>query len=109
METKKIISIIAYLVPLWIVGLFVEKDDPDVKFHVNQGVCLTIVSVASGIVLGILANVFIFVLPGLFFIYSILSYVVYLAIFVLVVLGCMNAYKGEQKELPFIGGFKIIK
>ena len=35
-STAKVISILDYIGILWILGLFIEKDDPDVKFHTNQ-------------------------------------------------------------------------
>jgi len=35
--------------------------------------------------------------------------VINLAILVLAIIGIINAYKGEMKELPFVGNFRILK
>ena len=48
-STAKVISILDYIGILWILGLFIEKDDPDVKFHTNQGLILFLLEVVTGV------------------------------------------------------------
>ncbi len=92
MENNKLYSILAYIAPLWIIGLIAAKDDPDVKFHVNQGIVLTI----GWVIAGFLTIIFI----GL---------ILYIPLAIFAIMGIINANKGEQKELPLIGKIKIIK
>jgi uncharacterized membrane protein len=92
MENNKLYSILAYICPLWIIGLISAKDDADVKFHVNQGIVLSIGWVISWI----LAWVFI-------------GYLLMIPLAIFAIMGIISANKGEQKELPLIGKIKIIK
>lgn len=96
-ETKKeekntgmaIVAYIIFFVPL----LTESKDDPFVKYHVKQGMVLTI----TGVILGILGS-FLWVL---WFVWMIAG----LALFVLWILGIMNAVNGKKEPLPVIGQF----
>ena len=50
-KNVKLYSILAYIGILWIVGLLVkEKDNKTVKFHVGQGMLLTILSIAISVI-----------------------------------------------------------
>lgn len=104
--TAKVISVLDYIGILWILGLFVEKDNADVKFHTNQGLILFILELICGVAAGVFR-----ILP---FIGGILSWLVGsvlgLACFVLAILGIVNAAQGQRKPLPVIGGlFQFIK
>jgi uncharacterized membrane protein len=99
MENKKLYSILAYIIPLWIVGLISAPNDPDVKFHVNQGIILTI----AAVIVSILGTVIPFI--GWFLILPLGS----IAILVLAIMGIINANNGQQKELAIIGKFRILK
>ena len=89
-NNNKLYNVLSYL-NLWLVGLLVAPNDQDVKFHVNQGIILTIGWVAAGILSFILA------------------FAIYVFIGVLAIMGIINAAKGLQKELPLIGKIKILK
>ncbi len=99
-----IFSIIGYILPiLFFVPLLSDKTKnvPAVRFHANQQLVLLL----SAIVLNIVVSILVGMIPALAF----LAQVVYLVIVVFAVLGILHAVKGEQKPLPVIGGFKIIK
>lgn len=85
-----IVAYILFFVPL----LTDSKNDPFVKFHVKQSILLVILAVINSI----LANVLPFVL---IFITSIIS----LGIFVLLIIGIINAANGKQEPLPVIGKY----
>lgn len=106
MENKKLYCILAYIIPLWIVGLISAPNDPDVKFHVNQGIVLTIVDVVLYIVASILAAILGW---NLAFISSLIWLAVGVCILILIITGIINANNGVQKELPIIGKIKILK
>jgi len=86
-------AIVAYI--LFFIPLLTEaKNDPFVKYHVKQGLLLFIGWVAIGIVD--------YILPWQPWIMIRLLNV---ALFVLMIIGIMNAVKGEKKPLPLVGQF----
>lgn len=98
-NNNKLYNILSYLAPLWLVGLLAAPNEPDVRFHVNQGIVLTIAEVA----VGILGSVIPFI--GWFIILPIGS----IFCCVIGIMGIVHAVKGEQKEMPLIGKIKILK
>lgn len=82
-DNTKLYSILAYIGILFLVGLLADKENPVVRFHVNQGLIL--------------------------FLANLILWCVFPVWIVFMVLGIMNAAKGEMKPLPLIGGIKIIK
>ena len=105
---EKACSILSYIGFLFLVGLVLGKDNPRVRFHVNQGLVLFIVEAAGGIVLSVLRIVLAFVpfVGGLLL--GLLSFAFSAAVIVLVVIGILNAASGQEKPLPVIGGIKLL-
>ena len=97
MESNKIMAAISYIWILFLVPLFAAKDDAFARFHANQGLLLFIASIILGII-----SIIPFVGPIISAIGGIVS-------FIFMILGIINALKGEMKPLPFIGGIEIIK
>lgn len=97
-EKNKAMAILAYIV--FFVPLIAARESRFAMFHANQGLVLFLTAVAGYIVCMILS----FLLIGL-----ILMPLWMIAMLVLVVIGIINASKGEMKPLPMIGGFTIIK
>ena len=90
-------AILDYLGLLFLVPLFAAKNSQFARYHVNQGIILFVVHAVgiaatqipyAGWVAGALVNVF---------------------TTVLMIIGIINAFKGEAKELPIIGKFRILK
>ncbi|MBQ7128796.1 MAG: zinc ribbon domain-containing protein [Clostridia bacterium] len=122
-DNSKIYKILSYIGILWLIGLLVnpEKNDPKVRFHVGQGIILTITGVALNIVGGILSAI----IKAIFGVYywgyyaglsttgSVLNALVWLAIsgllIALMVIGIVNAVKGVEKPLPVVGKFAFYK
>ncbi|MDR1332528.1 MAG: hypothetical protein LBK07_10555 [Tannerella sp.] len=100
-QDNKIFAILAYFGILFLIPLFAAKESPFARFHANQGCILFILD----IVVYIVALIITMLVPFLWFIGSLL----YLGLFVLMILGIVNAAKGEKKELPLVGNFQIIK
>lgn len=94
-NNAKLFSILAYFPLLWLVGMFVEPDKNDlfVRFHVNQGIILTIFSAVVS------------VLAKIFFLFGIL----HIATLVLFILGIVNAASDQMKPLPVIGNFILYR
>ncbi len=94
-------AIVAYFL-FFVPMLTGDLKDPFVKFHTNQALVLFIVDVVAWI-LGI---VFSAVTLGLG---ALLMPLIWLFIFVLWIMGIINAAKGVMKPLPLIGGITILK
>lgn len=86
-----LMAILAYLGILVVVSYLVAKDDPFVKFHIKQGLVLLV----GEVVLWILGM-------GLWQLWPLLS-LINLAIFVLAIVGIVNAAQGQEKPLPLVG------
>lgn len=97
--STKATSIISYITVIGWVIAYCAGDKEGAKFHLNQSliiVCanliLTIVGyLTSGSIIGSVVNI------------------IDLVIFVLWVMGLIYAIKQEEKEIPIIGGIKILK
>ncbi len=117
-KNVKLYSILAYIGILWIAGVIVkEKDNKTVKFHVGQGMLLTIMSVAISIFNNlVISSIFtttkyVWGVPyttvsgfGL-----LIEFALYALVFVLMIIGIMNASNGKEEELPVIGQFAFYK
>lgn len=107
-DNTKLFSILSYVWLLFIVGIIAAPNNDKVRFHANQGLVLFI----TGIVLNFLvkiANGFERIMSFNVFWYSgFLSAAIGIFIFVLMIIGIVNAANDEQKPLPLIGTIKII-
>ncbi len=95
-SSNRIYAVLAYIGPLFFVGLLAAPDSRFARFHSNQGLVLLIAEFAVSLlyiipIAGWLAGSIIEVLLG-----------------VLAVIGIINAVQGKAKELPVIGKYKII-
>ncbi|MDR0349065.1 MAG: hypothetical protein LBH90_06200 [Tannerella sp.] len=99
---NKVMAILAYFGILFIVPLLAAKDSPFARFHANQGLVLFI----GYIVVYIFCYIVLMISPTIGLIANSL---LFLGLFVLAILGIINAAKGEMKELPVIGKFKFLK
>ena len=96
-NNNKLYNVLCYFCPLWLVGLLAAPNEPEVRFHVNQGIVLSI---------GWAAVIIINIIPLLGQVICFIGSIFFL---VLAIMGIINASKGVQKELPLIGKIKIIK
>lgn len=103
-EKNKTLSILAYLSWLVLVPLFAAKDSPFARFHCNQGIVLAIAEIVVGVALGLLGMI-----PYVGWVFTILGSLVGLVCLLLAVFGIVNAANGKAKELPLVGGFKLLK
>ena len=93
---KKTTGIVAYITFIgWLIA-FLAGDKEGAKFHLNQSLLL------------VLGNV---VVLGLGFIPVIknFTWILSLILFAFWIIGIYHAIKEEEKELPLIGGIKILK
>lgn len=89
----KVTGIIGYIGWIgWIIA-FLAGDKEGAKFHLNQALVLNIASLISGVLAFI----------------PVIGWLLSVAVFVFWIMGIVAAIKEEEKELPIIGGIKILK
>lgn len=96
-EKNKVMGILAYI--LFFVPLLAARESRYAMYHANQGLILFLVALGVNIVGGIIP----FLGPLLIIPLG------NLCVFVLMILGIINAANGKQAPLPLIGNFQIIK
>lgn len=103
-ERHKTLAIIGYILPILFFLPFLSdegKKSEFARFHANQHLILLIALVGLYFVHSFLFAMF---FVGGYFIMNLIN----LAFLVLMIIGVINAAKGEMKELPLIGGFKLL-
>ncbi len=93
-------AILSYFGLLVLIPLFMAKESKYARFHANQGLTLLIAN-ASIFLISFLSNFVTF----LSFVSSICS----LFVFVLAIIGIVNAASGKMKPLPIVGKIQILK
>ncbi len=115
-ENNKIMSLFSYIGILFLVPLLACPNSKYARFHTNQGIILCIASVAISIVVGILTGIAtvlgmvvapLGVILGLLF--GLVGFAGSVVVFVLMIIGIINAVQGKAKELPVIGKIRILK
>ncbi|MBA1334020.1 MAG: hypothetical protein HPY66_1504 [Firmicutes bacterium] len=96
-DKNKTVAILAYI--LFFVPLLAARESKFAMYHANQGLVLFLAAMIVNVLGSIIPLIGWFVLLPLG----------NLAVIVLAVLGIINAYKGEAKPLPLMGGIKILK
>ena len=109
-EGNKLLAALSYLGILVLVPIFAAKDSPFARFHASQGVNLLILDVIWGVVTGIITAILGAIGIGvLSVLWGIVSWLVSIVLLLVAVVGIINAVQGKAKELPVIGGFRILK
>lgn len=100
-DKNKPMAIIGYIIPiLFFIPLVSDaKNSPFAKFHANQQLVLLIAWVVVNFVGSILPVIGWFLILPLGTIF----------LLVVMIMGIINASKGEMKKLPLIGGIEIVK
>ena len=93
---NKGMAILAYI--LFFIPLLAAKQSKFAMYHANQGLILFLALVAINIVSTIIPVI------G----WLLIGPLANLALFILAILGIVNAAGGKCKPLPLIGGFKLI-
>jgi uncharacterized membrane protein len=101
-EKNKLWAILGYIFPiLFFIPLVSDgKNSPFAKFHANQQLVFLIFNIVGFTVSAILMIIIIGI---------VLYIAVMIAAIVFMIMGIINASKGEMKPLPMIGKFQLIK
>ena len=103
-EYNKGMSVMAYLGILVLIPLIMARDSRFARFHVNQGLLLAILETACAVISSVFGW---FPVAGL--IIRIACWIISAVCFIFAIIGIVNAVNGRAKELPFIGGIRLLK
>lgn len=95
-DKNKAFAIIAYFGILVLIPIFLAKESKFARFHSNQGLILFICLIIANILLKV---------PVIKW----FAWIAEIGLFVLFIIGIINAAKGKAKRLPLVGGFDIYK
>jgi len=98
-DKERLVSILCYFI-VGIVWFFIDssiQNSSFIKFHVKQAIVLFITDLLLSVVMD-----FLYYIPILGLI---LSYIAYLLMLILVIIGIFNALSLKEKELPLIGRY----
>lgn len=109
LQENKIFFILSYFGILFFLPLVLCPNSKVGRFHSNQGLILLLTFIIGQVAISVLSSILLAISWSLFTITSLLSTIWAIAMFVLMIIGIINANRGEQKPLPFIGEFTIIK
>lgn len=104
-QENKVIFMLAYLGILFFLPLVSAPNSKIGRFHANQGLVLLITGIVGQIILSILTTFAWRLWAFISLLYTVWGFV----LFALMIIGMLNVNKGEQKPLPIIGQFKILK
>lgn len=90
-EKGKGLAWLSYLWILWLVPLLAMKDNEFCKFHVKQGIILSILAIA------------IWVIGWIPFLGWFIAFIVYVYIIVMMIMGIINAANGKYWKMPLLG------
>lgn len=109
-DDTKIFSILSYVSILWLIGLIADRNNPVVKFHVNQGIILSVFELGIGFVIGVIRFIFHFAFSFSFLLSGLANGILGLLSFIFTcfaiafsVIGIVRVVQGRQVPLPIIG------
>lgn len=94
---KKATGIVAYITWIGLLIAFLAGDKEGAKFHLNQSLVIWIGYVVAGVIAYI-------PLIG-----WLISMILYVFLFVCTIIGIVGAVQGQEKQVPLLGGIKILK
>ena len=113
-KSNRLMAVLSYLSVLVLIPVFAAKNSPYARFHASQGVNLLILSVLWAIVSGIIGAIVGAIVGAigavvLSVLWGIVFWVITIALVLMMVIGILGALQGRARELPLIGGFRILK
>lgn len=103
-KTNAVVAAVSYIPPLFFLPLVLRPDSRFARFHANQGLVLLILDVVLEVVPKIVDAI-----PFTAFIPALLVGGFSLIKFAYFLYGFIYTLNGKAKELPFLGGVRLIK
>lgn len=92
-QHRKLMGVLAYMGPLVIIPYLVARNDSFVKFHIEQGSVLFIIS----LVVWFASSLMWFLMP----LWALINF----GVLILAIIGIINVFKGREKEIPLVGHY----
>ena len=109
-DKTKLYCILSYVYILWLAGLLSERENKIIRFHVNQGIILSIFMFSSLFAINIISDILFFIAPILSCISALFQILWLIIFFSLSFIGIRNVIKNKAKPLPIIGNlFTVLK
>ena len=105
-DNDVLMGVLSYLGILCLIPLLAAKDSEFAQYHAKQGVTLFALEVVLYVLQFFVGFMSIF--AGLGFLLIVFP-ILYLGIFVLIIIGIVNAVGKKKEPLPIIGGINLIK
>ena len=97
--------VLAYLWPLALVPLLIEKDDPEVQWHAKHGIVLMIAEIILLIAFGIVTSIVSLATFGLGCVLSMLVIFLWIAILAVHVMSIITGINGKRFLVPGISEY----
>jgi uncharacterized membrane protein len=107
-ETNKVLALFSYFGILFLIPLLGAPNSKYARFHASQGLNLFILE----IILAIASSIFGAILGWIAvvgWLVSLVFWLLSLLVAIIAIVGIVNAVGGKAKELPIIGGLRILK
>ncbi len=125
-DETKIYKTLSYVFILWGVGMFLFPNDKKLKFHIGQGMILTVITVVIGIIVFILNSVITSLFTEKVYVFGMdtgdteialvgiissavinIFYIIFIIFYMII--GISNSKKKENVLLPLIGKYAFYK
>ena len=103
-QQNRVMGVLSYLGILVLIPLFAAKESPFARFHCNQGIVLALAEVVLSLAAKIFGR-----LPLIGWIIKLVAGLGGIALLVFAIMGIINAINGRAKELPLVGGIRILQ
>jgi uncharacterized membrane protein len=104
-QNRNIMIVLAYLGPLFLVPLLVEKDDKEVQWHAKNGMCLFLASIVVWLAFFVLSLVVAAIAGPLACLIHVIYLFVILGILVLAIMCIVKGINGQRLVIPFVSQF----
>jgi uncharacterized membrane protein len=102
---RGVMIVLAYLWPLALVPLLVEKDDPEVQWHAKHGLVLMVAEIAVIVAFSMINVIVSFATFGLGCVLGMFVIFLWIAILVVHVMAIMNGINGKRFVIPGISEY----
>ena len=102
---RGVMIVLAYLWPLALIPLLVEKDDPEVQWHAKHGLVLMIAEIALMVAFSLVTSIISLATFGLGCVLSMFAIFVWIAILVVHVMAIMNGLNGKRFLIPGVSEY----
>lgn len=101
---NRVLGIISYIGILFIVPILMSTKSKFARYHANQGLVIFLATFILSVICGVISSI-----PSMSVVGELLSAILSFVAFIYEILGIVSAAKGEMKDLPVVGKFKILK